>query len=179
MCKSIYVYICACVNVQRIWVIRQGWVLFKKMGVFTGIQFTEHFIEFYLVKTNQLFGSNSNAILTRQTGGKRSSRVAGSKRRALAFCFPVRIWYMLSISKCRGESDLGLCMGSLIAKRMPPRSADFRKILRPNTFLNRKSALRSGILLASTKLMHRPKFDSPLHFEKREKMINSYGKTKF
>jgi len=37
---------------------------------------------------------------------------------------------------------------------------------RPNTFLNRKSALRSGILFASTELMHRPRSDSPLHFDR-------------
>jgi len=67
-----------------------------------GIQFTKHFIEFVLVETNQLFGSTLNVIhhLTRQTCGHRSSRVAGSKRRALAFYFSVRIWYMFLISKC-------------------------------------------------------------------------------
>jgi len=30
------------------------------------------------------------------------------------------------MSKCRGESDLGLCMTSVLAKRMLLRSADFR-----------------------------------------------------
>jgi len=49
------------------------------------------------VETNQLFGSNPNVILTRQTCGHRSSRVAGSKRRALAFHYTVRIWYMFLI----------------------------------------------------------------------------------
>jgi len=48
--------------------------------------------------------------------GKFSSRVAGSRHRALAFDFSVRIWYMFLISKCRGESDLGLCMSSVLAK---------------------------------------------------------------
>jgi len=56
-------------------------------------------------------------------------------------------------------------MGSVLAKRMPLRSTDFRQILRPNTFLNWKSALRSGILLASSKPMHRPRSDSPPHFD--------------
>jgi len=60
---------------------------------------------------------------------------AGGKRRAIALYFPVRICYMFLKSKCTGESDLGLCMTSVLAKRMPLRSADFWRILRPNTFL--------------------------------------------
>jgi len=44
------------------------------------------------------------------------------------------------------------------------RSADFRRILRPKTFLNRKSALHS-ILFASTKVMHTPRSDFPLHID--------------
>jgi len=65
----------------------------------------------------------------------------------LAFYFTVRIWYVFSISKYRGESDLGRCMTSVLSKRMRLCSADFRRILRPNTLLNRKSALCSRILL--------------------------------
>ena len=82
----------------------QGWILFEQMYVFTGLQFTKHLIESILVETNQLYGSNSNVIFTRQKS------LAESKRRALAFSFPVQIWYVFSISKGRGESDLGLCM---------------------------------------------------------------------
>jgi len=115
--------------------------LFKRTCRFAGIQFTKHFMEFVLVETNRLVGSNRHVILTRQTCGQRSSRVAGSKRRALAFHFSVRIWYFILILQCRGESDLGLCMTSVIAKRMQLRSANFQRILQPNTFLNRKSAL--------------------------------------
>jgi len=44
-----------------------------------------------LVVIQTWFRSNSNMILTRQTCGHRSSRVAGSKHRALAFYFSVRI----------------------------------------------------------------------------------------
>jgi len=79
------------------------------------------------------------------------------------FC-AVRICEMFLVSKSRGESDLGLCMTSGLAKRMPLCSADFRRFLRPNTFQNRKSALRNGILCASSELMHRPRSNSPLHF---------------
>ena len=98
---------------------------------------TRHFIEFVVEETKQTVSSNSNVILTRQTCGQRM--VVASKRRALAFCFSVRIWYMIFVSKCREESDLGLCMSSGLAKRMPLRSAAFRQILRPNTFKNRRS----------------------------------------
>jgi len=83
--------------------------------------------------------------------GAWSPRAAWSKRRALAFIFPIRIWYVFWGSKCRGESDLGLCTTLGLVKRMSLRSTDFRQILRPNTFLNRKSALRSRILLACQK----------------------------
>ena len=97
-----------------------------------------HFIKFVLVETNQHFGSNSDVVLTLQNCGHRASRVAGRKRRALAFYFSVQIWYVFSISKCRGESDLILRMSSVLANRMPLplRSADFRRIVtqRPNTF---------------------------------------------
>jgi len=50
---------------------------------------------------------------------------AESKRRALAFYFSVLICYMLPLSKCRGEGDLGLCMTSGFAKRMPLPSGEF------------------------------------------------------
>jgi len=65
--------------------LRQGWVLFKRTCVFSGIPFTKHFIELVFVKTNEVVRSNSNVILTRQACGQRSSRVAGRKRGALAF----------------------------------------------------------------------------------------------
>jgi len=37
---------------------------------------------------------------------------ARGKRRELAFYFPVRIFYILLISKCRGESNGNLCIGT-------------------------------------------------------------------
>ena len=70
----------------------------------------------------QIVSSNSSVISTRQTCGQRLGMAAGSKRRALGFYFPVRICHMFLISKCSEESDLGLCMTSVLAKRMPLRS---------------------------------------------------------
>jgi len=48
---------------------------------------------------------------------------------------------------------------------MPLRSADFQQILWPNTFENQKMALRSGIILASPGVRHRPRSDYSLHFD--------------
>ena len=59
--------------------LRQRWVWFERTRVFSGIQFTKHFIEFVFVETNEVIRSNSNVILTQQTCGQRSRRVAGSK----------------------------------------------------------------------------------------------------
>ena len=88
-----------------------------------------------------------------------------SKHRALVFYFSVRIWYMFSISKCREEPDLGLCMNLLFAKRMPLRSVDFRLKSVLGRRIRRKLALRSGVFFASTELMHRPGSDSSLPFD--------------
>ena len=76
-------------------------------------------------------GSNPNVIfwfviLTRQTCGQRSSMSAEGKRRALAFCFSIRNCHIFLISKCTGESDLGLCMNSRLAQRMRLRTFDFK-----------------------------------------------------
>jgi len=137
--------------------------LFKRTCEMCAIQFTKHSIEFVFVETNEVVRSNSNVILTRQTCGHRSSRVAVSRSQALAFYFSVRIWYIFLISICRGKSDLGVCMSSVHAKRMRPCSADFRF---KNVFsrrIRRESALRGRILFASPEVMHTHKSDFPLH----------------
>ena len=122
----------------------------------------QQFTEFALAETNQLCGINSNVILMRQIRGYCASRVAGIKRRP-EFYLPVRIWCV--VSKCRRESDLGLCKTLVLAKRMRLGSADFRPNLLPSTFVDRESALPSRILFSSTEVMHRPRSDSPLHFD--------------
>jgi len=106
--------------------LRQGWVFSKQTCVFSATQFTRYFIEFVVVETKQIVSSNSNVILTRQTCGQRSGMAAGGKRQALAFYFSIQIFYFFLMSKCRGESDSCLCMTSVLAERMPMRSADFQ-----------------------------------------------------
>ena len=108
--------------------------------ILSGIQFTTHFIEFFLVETKQFVGGFVNVILTRQTCGQRWSTSVRSKHKVLAFCFCVRICHMFLISKCRRESNLGLCTTSVLANRMPPRIGKFQQTLRPHTFFKSKVA---------------------------------------
>ena len=63
-----------------------------------------------------------------------------------------------------------LCMTSVLAQKMLPRSGNFQRILRRNTFLIRKSILSGGFFFASTEVMHRGSDESPLHSDIR----NSY-----
>ena len=125
-------------------VTNKGRVVFflQRTCVLSGIHFTRHFIEFVVVETKHIVSSKSNVILTRQTCGQRSGMAAASKHRALAFCFSVRICYLFLISKCRGESDLGLCMTLVLAKRMPLRSADFQCLSVFCRKIRQNSALR-------------------------------------
>ena len=78
------------------------------------------------METKQMFGSNSNVILTRQTCGQRSSRAAESKHRALGNYFSERICYMSLVSKYRGDRDLGLCTTSVLAFGEPQRNGKIR-----------------------------------------------------
>ena len=67
--------------------VRLGWVLFKTNVQIRWNPVYKAFHWICLVETNQLISRTSNVILTGQTCGHCSSRVAGSKRRALAFYF--------------------------------------------------------------------------------------------
>jgi len=70
--------------------LRWGWVFLERTQILSGIQFSSHFIDFFVVETKhwQFVGSFVNVILARQTCGQLSSRAAESKRRALgnSFC---------------------------------------------------------------------------------------------
>jgi len=57
-----------------------GWVFLERTRILSGIQFTTHFIEIFVVETERFVSSSVNVILTRQTCGQRSSRAAESKR---------------------------------------------------------------------------------------------------
>jgi len=102
--------------------LRWGWVFLERTRILSGIQFTTHFIDFFVVETKRFVGSFLNVILTWQTCGQRLSRAAESKRRALGNYFPKRICYMFLISKCRGDRDLGLCTTSVLEFGEPQRN---------------------------------------------------------
>ena len=148
-------------------VLRWGWVVLERTRILSGIQFTTHFIEIFVVETKRFVGSFVNVILTRQTCGQRSSRAAESKRRALGNCFSERICYMFLTSKCRGDRDLGLCTTSVLAFGEPQRNGKIRFFLRRNTVFFWKLPLRRGSPNASTEIVHRHRSRSPLHFDIR------------
>jgi len=149
--------------------LRQGWVLFDTN---VRIQWNPVYKAFHQIRccgnkeTKQIVSSNSNVILMQQTCGQRSVMSVGGKRRALAFYFSVRTCYMFLISKCRRWSDLGLCMTSGLAKRVPLHIADFRFLNVFGRKIRQNSPVRSGIFFAGPEVMHRPRSHSPLHFDK-------------
>jgi len=107
--------------------LRWGWVFLERAQILSGIQFTTHFIEFFVVETKRFVGRLVNVILTRQTCGQRSNRASESKRRALGNYFSERICNMFLTSKCRGDRDLGLCATSVLAVGEPQRNGKIRK----------------------------------------------------
>jgi len=108
------------------------------------------------VETKRFVGSFVHVILTGQTCGQRSSKVTESKRRVLGNYFSERICYVFLVSKCREESDLGLCTSSGLTFGEPQRNDKIRFFLRGNTFFPRKSPLRLGSPNASPEVVHRP-----------------------
>jgi len=147
--------------------LRWGWVFLERTRILSGIQFTTHFIEIFVMETKRFVGSFVIVILTRQICGQRSSRTAESKRRALGNYFSERICYMFQMSKCRGDRDLGLCSTLGLAFGEPRRSGDFRK---KNVFRCRKNRVLSwccGSSNASPENVHRPRSGAHLHFDIR------------
>jgi len=145
--------------------LRWGWVFLERTRILSGIQFTTHFIEIFVVETKRFVGSFVHVILTRQTCGQRSSKAAESKRQALGNYFSKRICNMFRVSKC--SWDLGLCTTSGLSFGEPQRNGKTRFFLRQNTFFPRKSPLRCGSPNASPEVVHRPRSQSPLYFDIR------------
>ena len=79
------------------------WVFLQQTRILRRMQLTRHFIEFIVVETIELVGSDVNVILMRQICGQRSSRAAKSKRHALTILFCERICYIFPISKHRRD----------------------------------------------------------------------------
>jgi len=61
--------------------LRWGWVLLERTRILSGIQFTMHFIDFFVVETKRFVGSTVNVILTRQICSQQAGlRKADAKR---------------------------------------------------------------------------------------------------
>jgi len=147
--------------------LRWGWVFLERTRILSETQFTTQFIDCLVVETKRFVGSFVHVILTRQTCGQRSSKAAECKHRALGNYFSEWICYMFLLSKCRGDSDLGLWTTSGLAFGEPQRNYKIRFFLRRNTFFVRKSPLRLGSPNASPEVVHRPRSESPLNFDNR------------
>jgi len=57
--------------------LRWGWVFLERTRILSGIQFTMHSIEFFVVEAKRFVGSFVNVILRRQTCGQRSGQGCG------------------------------------------------------------------------------------------------------
>ena len=140
------------------------------------------------ISSNSSLWKRTNCSVVIQTWSSRGKSAASTqalaaagKRRALAFYFSVRICCMFLISKCRGYSDLGLCMTSVLAKRMLLRSADescgqtrlkIDESCGQTRFKIGSRHCAAAFSFKSTEVMHslsqhRPRSNSPLHFDIR------------
>jgi len=144
-------------------------VFLERTRNLSGIQFTTHFIDFFVVETKRFVGSFVHVILTprRQTCGQHLSRGAESERQGLGNYLSERICYMCLISKFRGDQDLGLCTTSVRAFGEPERNG---KIRGKNVFRRRKNMILPfgfGSLYTSTPVLHRSRCWSALYFDTR------------
>ena len=141
--------------------LRYSWVFLEGTRILSRFQFTRHVIKFVLVETKRFVDNHPNRILTRQMCRQLSIKPP-SKRRALAFHFSIWIW-----SKCRGDSDPGLCTTSVLVYTMPLRGGDLRLQNVFDSKICRNLLMCGCILFASTKVVHRPRSNPPLHFDIR------------
>jgi len=105
-------------------VLRWGWVFLERTQILSGIQFTTHFIEFFVVETKRFVGSFGNVILTRQTCGQRSSRAAECKRRALGERKRRALGCAMAISgkkKCFDAGKIGFCHCAAVLQTQVPK----------------------------------------------------------
>jgi len=152
--------------------LRWGWVFLERTRIISGIPFTTHFIDFFVVEMKRFFGSTVNVMLTRQTCGQRSSRAAGGKRRVLAFCISYEFGTCSENQKCRGDWDLGLCTTSGFAKKCSCALPTSEKFCGQTRFLIGSRYCATAFFLqvpklqkeCGTEVVHKPGSNSPLHF---------------
>jgi len=141
-------------NILGFCCLRWGWVFLEWTRILSGIQFTTHFIDFFVVETKRFVDSSVNVVLTRQTCGQRSRRTAESKRQVIENYLSERICYLFLISKCRGDWDLGMCTFWVLAKRKPLHNAKFRFFCGQNTFFSEVAIAQRFSLRKYPKSVH-------------------------
>jgi len=100
-----------------------------------------------------------------QTCSHCSSMSVRSKRRVLEKYFLKRICQIFLILKCRGSESRSVHFWGTCEKRTATQCQILIFPACQNSFFFRKSPLRSGSLFASTLKVHRPRPQSPLHFD--------------
>jgi len=75
---------------------------------------------------------------------------AGNNCRLLAFYFPVQIWYMFFISKCKGESELGTCKEDAAAQWRLPTNLAAKHVLKLEVGTAQPHALYKSLTHAQT-----------------------------
>jgi len=108
--KMIFWNLALGIQLNNEWSGRVRWIWFNHTWTINGKQSTQHYIVSFLWKQTNC----SSAIQKWSARGKPAASAPSwdikGKRRALAFCFPVRIFFVISIPKYRGELSLGLCI---------------------------------------------------------------------
>jgi len=103
----------------------------------------------------------------------------GSKRRAPENCFPMCIWYVFLILRCRGESDPRLYTTSVLSKGMP--HCQIVTNCAVKYIFGSEVSPCSGILFANTEFVNRPRSQNmfpqfSFTFWYQEHIANSYKK---
>jgi len=118
-------------EIGRGWSLRWGWVFLERTRILGGIQFTTHFINFFVVETKRSVSSTVNVVLTLRTCGLRTSRAMDRKCRVIKnySSFSKRICHTFLILNCRGDWDLGWCTFWVLAKENRCAMATSKKIV--------------------------------------------------
>ena len=157
------------VIVVSMWIVllRSGWVFLERARILGEIQFTAHFIGFFVVETKRFVSSFVDVVLMRQACGRRSGGTAEGERQALGDCFSERVCCMCLMSECVGGGRSGSVRG--FGTCVWRTAAQWQNLIFPPSkhVCFQKSPLRIGSPNASAEVVHSPRSQSPLHFDVR------------
>jgi len=145
--------------------LRWGWVFLKRKWNLSGIQFTTHFIELFVVETKRFVCS----IVNVSWRGKPAASARARLRKANAERWEISLSSEFSIcSQNIEETETWVC-AQLRDFRLNNRSAMAKSNFScvETSLFFQKSPLRCGSPNASPEVVHRPRSQSPLHFDIR------------